>query len=167
MEKLTDTEFDVFHGIDKPARHTDGGICIEQVRRLPDQDSGLSLCIVRLENHHVGTKPGQFPRRTPVRITNRNNGKWIIRYVMGNGGSVKGLDRRSIALDYDACYELSVKYRQPENITVTYAGHMDVVRWLWSFPDLNIKWSFRISVIGFWLGIVSLADLLTKYLPLK
>lgn len=149
----------------KPHAPNDGHINFTALRvlKLPDEDVGLSNSIVRLENHHIGK--GKIKRRTALHIKNDENDQWIIRYAMGNGGKVKGLKKEFIALDYDGVNELGVYFKQDVTLSVREAGWWDITKWFWTFPDLNVKFSFRLGVIGFLLGVISFADLLFKLIP--
>ena len=96
--------------LDRPQRVTDSYDKIfTNALLLPQQDSGIALSIIRLNNCHIG----HYKRRTPVFIMNTRNRKWTIRYTMGNGGTVKELTKASFAIDYDGLCELDVKYKQP------------------------------------------------------
>lgn len=126
------------------------------VVRLPAEDAGLQNSIVRIANCNVGSKPTQFARRTPVVITNTANKKWILRYVMGNGGTVRGLTKTAVALDYDGVCDLGVQYEQSGSLTISNATLHHSMLWLMNSPDLNVKLSMRFAVLGALLGLVSL-----------
>ncbi|ELA9367545.1 hypothetical protein QUN99_003435 [Vibrio parahaemolyticus] len=142
--------------IDKPQRKTECGEPIfNQVIDLPSEDCGLSLAIIRLANVHIGQ--GKIPRRTPLRVINMDNRKkWTIRYAMGNGGSVKGLTKSTIAVDYDAIQELGVSFKQPVRIRVQKATLIECLTWLATSPDLNVRLNTRLGILGATLGVVSL-----------
>lgn len=147
----------------QPRRFYDDGKCLffaKMVVRLPDEDSGLSHNIVRLENSRMGK--GKIKRRTALRITNRANDSWIIRYSMGNGGTVKGLNKDCVALDYDGIKELDVEYKQECSLSVREASWWDVTKWFWNYKDLNVKYSYRLGLVGFVLGMISLVDLIAN-----
>ncbi|MDH5935658.1 hypothetical protein L8R84_05820 [Vibrio splendidus] len=151
--------------IQRPYRQIDDGcsfMIAQRVLRLPDEDSGLSHSIVRFENSRVGFGCLKLKRRTAIRITNKKNGQWIIRYCMGNGGKIKGLNKEFIAIDYDGVNELGVTFNKDVRLSVDRADWWDITRWFWTFPDLNVKLSFRLGLIGFLLGTISLADLIAK-----
>lgn len=134
-----------------------------KVLRLPNEDSGLAHNIVRLENSRMGRGKGKIRRRTALHISNRANDAWIIRYSMGNGGTVKGLNKDNIALDYDGIKELDVEYKTDCCLTVRKARWWHVTRWFWNYQDLNVRLSFRLGLIGFLLGIISFVDLLSNF----
>ena len=120
---------------------------------LPTEDSGLQNNIVRFENSNVKF----FGRRTPVIITNSDNNQSVIRYVMGNNGSIKGLTRKSLAVDYDALVDLQIQqYGQPVLLAVRQASLIQCMTMLNNSPDLNIKISFRLGVLGAVLGFIGL-----------
>ncbi|MEZ8968078.1 hypothetical protein FCV82_02140 [Vibrio breoganii] len=132
----------------------DDVVSIDTVLRLPPEDSGLSHSIVRLANSHIGKK--RFPRRTPMLITNTKNGNWIIRYVMGNNGSITRLNRHSIAVDYDAISDLETNYGSGQTITIKKASLLKCLTWLLTHSDLTIRLSMRFAVLGAVLGFVGL-----------
>lgn len=114
----------------------------------------MSHSIVRFSNNHIGDK--KIPRRTAVVIKNTANQKWIIRYAMGNNGSVKALNKQSIAVDYDAIHELGVQFERPVHLAVKKARLHQCMTWLLYSPDLNVRLSFRFAVLGAALGVLSL-----------
>ncbi|GMQ49628.1 hypothetical protein VB10N_46270 [Vibrio sp. 10N] len=138
--------------IERPQRETDAGHKIfTNVVRLPQQDSGNALSIVRLNNKHIG----EFKRRTAVFIQNTHNRKWTIRYIMGNGGTVKGLTKSSLAIDYDGICDLAVQYEQPARIIIRKATFNESLMWLLKSPDLNIRLNTRIALLSAVLAIYS------------
>lgn len=141
--------------IERPARTVETGSPIfTNVIRLPKEDSGASLSIVRLANCYI--KPTKFTRRTAVLIRNASDHKkWTIRYVMG-GGTVAGLNKTSIAIDYDGICELGVQYKHPAKLIVRKATFSESMLWLMNSPDLNIRLSLRLAVLGASLGVLSL-----------
>ena len=144
---------------DESACHT-----FTNVIKLPSEDSGMSHLIVRFANNHIGKK--KIPRRSAVVIKNTANRKWTIRYAMGNGGTIKGLDKSSIAFDYDAIHDLGVKYEQTVEISVKKATLLQCMMWLVNSSDLNVRLSFRFALLGAVLGIVSLLTALPSLLSL-
>ncbi|GAD91264.1 hypothetical protein VHA01S_080_00040 [Vibrio halioticoli NBRC 102217] len=126
---------------------------IDTVLRLPPEDSGLNHSIVRLANVHIGKK--RFPRRTPMLIT-ASNGNWTIRYVMGNSGSISGLNKHSIAIDYDAISDLEANYGSGQSITIKKASLLKCLIWLLTHSDLTVRLSMRFAVLGALLGFVGL-----------
>lgn len=138
--------------LERPLRETDAGHKIfTNVVRLPQQDSGSALSIVRLNNTHIG----EFERRTAVFIQNTHNRKWTIRYTMGNGGTVKGLTKNSLAIDYDGICDLGVQYEQPSSIIIRKATMTEGLKWLLKSPDLNIRLNTRIALLSASLAIYS------------
>jgi hypothetical protein len=134
-------------GSSKPVRFTHQ---FDSVVRLPAEDSGLQHSIVRLNNSHIRT----VGRRTPLIILNGK--RWVIRYSMGNGGTVKNLTKNAIALDYDAICDLGVRFGQPVNLKVRKASVFESMSWLLNSPDLNIRLNTRFALLGVVLGLVSL-----------
>lgn len=138
--------------LERPLRETDAGHKrFTNVVRLPQQDSGNALSIVRLNNKHIV----EFKRRTAVFIQNTHNRKWTIRYTMGNGGTVKGLTKSSFAIDYDGICELDVQYEQPVQIVIRKATLSEALKWLLKSPDLNIRLNTRIALLSAILAIYS------------
>ncbi len=121
---------------------------------LPHADSGLQHSIIRFNNSLIGE--GKIIRRTAMFVSNPENGCWTIRYSMGNPGTIKGLTKTAIALDYDAICELGVRFDQPVELEVKKASLFQSLRWLMCSPDLNIRLNTRFAVLGAILGLVSL-----------
>lgn len=138
--------------LDRPQRVTDSCDKIfTNALLLPQQDSGIALSIIRLNNCHIG----HYKRRTPVFIMNTRNQKWTIRYAMGNGGTVKELTKASFAIDYDGLCELDVKYKQPASIIIRKATISESLKWLLKSPDLNIRLNTRLALLSTALAIYS------------
>lgn len=140
--------------ISKPAcRREDGRPVIRNVLPLSTEDSGMQHSIVRFENSNVR----HFGRRTPVVIYNNGNRKqWILRYCFGNNGSVKGLTKDSIAIDYDGAFDLGIQFGQRVNLVVKPATHYQCIKWLMNSADLNIRLSTRLGLLGAVLGLLGL-----------
>lgn len=132
---------------------------VERVVQLPAADSGLQLGIARLHNHYIDSKRqdrNRFFRREALCITNTDNHAWIIRYAMGGGG-VKGLCKDVVGLDYDGIDALGLRINQPGNIVVRRARRLEVIRWLATFPDLSIRLSIQLGLLGAGLGLLGFA----------
>ncbi|MGR5159734.1 hypothetical protein [Vibrio owensii] len=144
---------------DKPVRavtHTESGKPVfHRAIQLPSEDSGLDKSIVRLFNAHIGKKKHQYVRRIPVVITNRNNGHWILRYAMGSN-AIKGLTATTLGLDYDGVNDLGIKFKQECDLIVEEATLYQQVHWLWFFPCVNVRLSFRLGLLGFVFGLIGL-----------
>ena len=138
------------------ASSTDNHLQFSLVIPLPVEDSGLTNSIVRLNNIHIGKSKSHIARRTPLLIMNQDTRQWTVRYAMGNGGTVKGLNKNVLALDYDAICDLGVRFGQPSNISIHKASLMESMRWLMSSPDLNVRLNTRFALLGVALGLVSL-----------
>ncbi len=123
---------------------------------LPDEDAGLTNSIVRLNNIHIGNPDGRITRRTPLVIINSESKQWTLRYAMGNGGTVKGLNKDVLALDYDAICDLGIRYKRDANLIVRKASLIESTRWLICSPDLNVRLNTRFALLGVVLGLVSL-----------
>lgn len=127
---------------------------ISSTTPLPRDDFAIAYSIVRLNNSHIGKQ--KILRRTPLIITNLDTQSWILRYAMGNNGSIKGLTKKVIALDYDAISELGIQYNQRSNLEIRKASLFESLFWLMWSPDLNIRLNTRFALLGTILGIVSL-----------
>ena len=125
------------------------------VVRLPDCDSGVNLSIVRFYNGHIDSKKkdkNKFFRREAVTIKNPQNGARILRYAMGNAGLP--INKTSLAIDYDGIDALGVKYKTPNDLIVTRATSIDVYRWFLQHPDLIVRTSIKLAILGAVLGIM-------------
>ncbi|HGS5039446.1 TPA: hypothetical protein ACMDS2_003544 [Vibrio parahaemolyticus] len=129
---------------------------IESVVRLPMEDSGLGHNIVRLNNRNVDSKrkdPNRFFRREPVVIYNPDNGTKVIRYVMGNPGTMS-ITKNAVGLDYDAVDALGVKFKEEVSLEMRRARWWEIYQWFWFHPDFSIRLSIRLGVVGALLGIL-------------
>ena len=145
------------YGIERPQRRVEvNGSMYSQFRSiiaLPSADSGLQHSIVRLHNIHIGAN--KIKRRTPVVIKNLDNQKKVIRYAMGNGGTVKKLTKSTIALDYDGVNDLGVYFEQEGRFIVREATLVECIESLLWSADLNVRLNTRIALLSAALGICS------------
>lgn len=128
----------------------------QSVVRLPMEDSGLGHNIVRLNNRNVDSKrkdPNRFFRREPVVIYNPDNGTKVIRYVMGNPGTMS-ITKNAVGLDYDAVDALGVKFKEEVSLEMRRARWWEIYQWFWFHPDFSIRLSIRLGVVGALLGIL-------------
>lgn len=144
-----------------PRRIGNGNKIFSNIVRLPHSDSGMAHSIIRLNNCHIGKS--RIPRRTALFIKNSHNNQWIIRYAMGNSGSVSKLTKNTIALDYDAICDMGVQYEQSVSIIVRKATVFQSMVWLSQSTDLNVRLSFRLAVLGAVLGLTGLLISLPSY----
>jgi len=119
--------------------------------RLLNSDSGPSNNIVRVNNNHMP----YFRRWMPVCITNKENGTWIIRYVIG-ANRLKGLTLDSLGIDYDAQHDLKIKDRSDVNLTLQKATFWEIQKWLLRSPELNSRYGNYWGILGTILGIIGL-----------
>lgn len=137
---------------------------ITKVFRLPREDE-VGSTIVRMCNSRISANGDstrqKFGRRKPLVIQNLDNGFWVLRYAMGNPGTI-ALKSDEIALDYDALSVLDIKHKDTVNLNAREAKKSEVFRHFWDHPDLNVRISMRLSIWGTALGIVGL---LTGILP--
>ena len=129
---------------------------IKTLFMLSKEDAGLDRLIVRVHNSCINTL---FFRREAVVIVNNDNGKKIIRYAMG-GSNIRGLDRNSVAIDYDGYDGLGVKYSKKAvnvDLLIRKAGSLEKYSFFLNHPDLSISLSIRLGLVGVILGITGLA----------
>jgi hypothetical protein len=127
----------------------------KNVLLLPKEDAGHHNLIVRMQGVHINSF---FRRREPVVICNPHNGERIIRYAMG-GGSLPGIKRDSIALDYDGLITLGfeMKQAQPCDLIVRKARPFETYLFFTRHPDLGIQLSIKLGLTGVFLGMLGLA----------
>ncbi|MDF9399056.1 hypothetical protein [Vibrio sp. 1180_3] len=135
-----------------------------KVVSLPERDSGITHSIIRLNNMHIGKGKGKYKRRTALVIRNVESGKWILRYVMGAGGLVKGLTLDAISIDYDGIDALNLKTKQDVKLVVKKASVLQRQIWLCTHPDLIVSTSFKLCWIGMLLTLDSVASKLASLL---
>lgn len=132
------------------------GIDVDNVVQLPSGDAGLHNNIVRLNNLHIDSKKrdiSRFFRREAVVVENIKNKEKVLRYVMGNPGGIS-ISKSGAALDYDAIDGLGIKYREAVSLKIRRASAAEIYQWFWIYPDLGIRLSIRLGVVGAMLGIM-------------
>ena len=131
-------------------------IQVNTVVPLPYGDAGLHNSIVRLHNLHIDSKKkdhSRFFRRSAVVIINSQTGEKILRYVMGNPGGIS-ISKYSAALDYDAVDALGITFKHDVSLSIRKANTIEVYRWFLSHPDLAVRLSIRLGVVGSVLGVL-------------
>ncbi|MFC1337423.1 MAG: hypothetical protein G8D89_16335 [gamma proteobacterium symbiont of Clathrolucina costata] len=131
-------------------------IYVDEVANLPERDVGLHNSIVRLHNSHIDAEKhdrSRFFRREAVVIINSKNKAKILRYVMGNPGTVS-IPKSGAAIDYDAIDVLGIRYREAVELEIRRARTLEVYQWFWFHPDLSVRLSIRLGVIGAFLGVL-------------
>lgn len=126
------------------------------VVQLPPQDSGLQLGIARFHNLHIDAKrqdQSRLFRREAVCIVNPENKTRIIRYAMGGGG-VKGVCKDSVGLDYDGVDALGIRFNQPAQLVIRRASRLEIIQWLATYPDLSVRLSIQLGLLGAGLGML-------------
>lgn len=123
--------------------------------RLPDVDSGPNNNLVRVHNLHMK----HFKRWMAVCITNTENGKWTIRYIVG-ANHLKGLTLTSLGVDYDARVELAIKDNHDAKLTLKKATFWQVQIWLWKTPNLHNRYGNYWGVLGTILGLIGIIGML-------
>ncbi|OEE34977.1 hypothetical protein A1QO_06220 [Vibrio genomosp. F10 str. ZF-129] len=129
---------------------------VTKVTMLSKNDAGPSHAMVRLNNSNIGSDKNKFGRLKPLLITNMDSGSWTIRYVRGQSNETQQLSKNMAAIDYDAAAEIGVSYRGDVNIVITEAKLIYSVIWLWTASNLNVRLSFRLGLLGFIFGVLSL-----------
>lgn len=131
---------------------------INSIIRLPVEDSGPQINAVRMHNMHIDSKKTdhtRFFRREAVLIQNPENGNKVIRYIMGNPGSLS-IRKDSVAIDYDAADALGVSFKQPVTLMMRRANLWEVIQWLWNHQDYAVQLSTKLGLVGAVLGVAGL-----------
>ena len=129
---------------------------IVKVLALKERDFGFASYIVRVNNSLMDASKknkDKYFRREAVLIVNPENDTRILRYVVGNPGTMS-LTKSTIGLDYDGLDSLGIKFRDKVNLIVTKATRFEVYRWYMNHQDLNVRISMRLGVLGAVLGII-------------
>jgi hypothetical protein len=141
---------------------------VETIVRLNPEDCGLQHCIVRLHNSNIDSKRldrNRFFRREALVVFNAENGARVLRYAMGTPGGIS-ITKHAIALDYDAVDALGVKFKTAVDLELRRATTFEVYQWFWKHPDLNVRLSTRLGVVGGILGIMGFLVGLMPFLHL-
>ena len=144
---------------------------VDQVARLPLEDNGRSICRV-LSRHIDGKRESReekFFRDDPVTITNKSNGKKIVRFSVGNGNF--SLTQNQIGLDYNSRDKLGVNRHDASssvNIEVRLATLTERFMFFWCHEDRVERVAFRGMVFGSVNAIIgTMLGLLSLYLALS
>lgn len=129
-------------------------IIATNVIRLNQSDSEKSLSIVRVHNKHMK----HFRRWMPVCIKNSDNGKWIIRHVIGSSAT-KGLTMKTLALDYDAVTDLGIKNNNSPSLSIKKANFWQMQIWMSITPDIYSRYGHYWGILGTILGIIGLVGM--------
>jgi hypothetical protein len=136
-----------------------------KIVRLPAEDSGLSLSIVRFYNGLIDSKKRdktKFFRRQMVVIVNKDNGNKILRYAMGSASlSIK---KQSLAIDYDGLDALALKAKAECNLKVYKANMFEVITWYYNHTDMNVQLSTRLGLLGAALGVMGFTISLVSFI---
>ena len=127
----------------------------DRVIELPERDQGIQNSIVRMYSHRIDKSkrdPKRFLRRQAINIRNVDTGNCTIRFVMGAGQL--GVKKNELALDCDACDALGIRFRQPVNLEVRAATKLEVMKFYFHHPDMSIRVSMRLAVLGIYLGVI-------------
>jgi hypothetical protein len=119
-----------------------------------------SLGFARLYKGYIdGKKQDQrrFFRKDLVVIHNLDNGRKVVRLVVGAGSRVS-IPKDGVGLDYDAGDELQIGREGVANLEVRPATLMDKLVWLWNHPDRAERLMLRFGVA---MGVLSLPDLVS------
>lgn len=129
---------------------------VNKVVPLPKEDSGTNRSIARLNNKQMDssrTDRSRFFRREPLLIINLKSGARVLRYAMGNPGSIS-IGHKEIALDYDGCDGLGIKSNASVTLIVRRAKPWEVYKYFWGHPDMNIQLSSKLGMTGAVLGLL-------------
>ncbi|MGI0649467.1 hypothetical protein ACRCPS_31105 [Pseudomonas aeruginosa] len=141
---------------------------VEKVLELPPDDAGLQNSIVRLHNMHLDSKRSdrsRFFRRDLLVIRNIATGEMVLRYVMGNpGGNGLSITKHAAALDYDAIAVLGIRYNRDVDLVIERASRLEIYKWFYNYPDIGIRLSIRLGVLGGALGLVGVTISLMPFL---
>lgn len=84
---------------------------------------------------------------------------------MGNPGTVKGLVKDALAIDYDGFDALGIKYpKSTVALVVRKARNLEIAMWYWKHPDINTRVNARIAMSGWIVGFIGLVIGLTSIL---
>ncbi|HEP8970320.1 TPA: hypothetical protein VDU83_002658 [Pseudomonas aeruginosa] len=126
------------------------------VVQLPPEDSGIQNSIVRFHNSRMDSKKAdksRFFRREPLMIINPETGARVLRVAMGNPG-LEGIVKNGVGLDYDAVDALGVRFNRDVKLEVRRATILDVYQWYWQHPDVGLRLSSRLGIVGGILGVL-------------
>jgi hypothetical protein len=132
------------------------------VVRLPKEDSGLSLSIVRFYNGHIDSNKidkRKFFRRDMVVLENTLNGKKILRYAMGSSS----ISKLSISIDYDGSDRLGLKSKDC-SIRAYRASTMEIIKWYLYHDDMSVQLSIRLALLGAALGVLGFMTSLISFI---
>lgn len=141
---------------------------VEIVVPLPAEDCGLQHSIVRFHNCNIDSKRkdrSRFFRREALIIRNPQTRARVLRYAMGNPGTVS-IVKKGISVDYDAVDALGVRFNREVNLQVKRANLLEVYAWFWQHPDMALRLSIRLGVMGGILGVLGFLVGLMGILPL-
>ncbi|MFU7507003.1 hypothetical protein ACA544_18230 [Vibrio cholerae] len=78
-----------------------------------------------------------------------------MRPSLTRSGTVKGLTKDAIAVDYDATVELGISFKDESvELEVKPASMVQSFVWLMNSPDVNVRLNTRLALIGFVLGVI-------------
>ncbi len=129
---------------------------VKVVIQLPPEDSGLQHSIVRFHNSRIDSKKAdktRYFRREPLVVINPETGAKVLRFAMGSAG-LPGIVKNGIGVDYDAVDLLGVRFNRDVKLEVRRATAFDVYKWYWLHPDLGMRLSTRLAIVGGILGVL-------------
>jgi len=144
--------------LSNPLARRSARIDVVRIVELPHEDSGLQHSIIRMHNLHIDSKRkdrSRFFRREPLVVLNPGNGEKVIRYAMGNPGGLS-IKKHEVSLDYDAIATLGVRFNRDVELVVRRASTLEIMSWFFNYPDLGIRWSMRLGLLGGALGVIGL-----------
>ncbi|CAH1598707.1 hypothetical protein THF1C08_50211 [Vibrio jasicida] len=117
---------------------------------------------VRVHNMHIDSKKRDkslFFRRKPLKITNATTKEWAIADCLGSGG-VKGLNKSTLAIEYDTADLLGIRIGKPCELQVQHATYLDMLRWFWKHPDYTNRMANQHMILGTFLALVGMISLI-------
>ncbi|MDA0152405.1 hypothetical protein OH460_08830 [Vibrio sp. Makdt] len=100
-----------------------------------------------------------FFRRKPLKITNPINKQWAVADCLGSGG-MKGLNKSTLAIEYDTADLLGIRIGKPCELYVKNATYLDMLVWSWKHPDHTSRIANQHMILGTVLAIVGMLTFL-------
>lgn len=131
---------------------------------MREDDPAYALGLVRLANCQIDSKKinrEKFFRREPVTIIVGD--KKVIRFAVG--AKSLPLKKYHVALDYDAIDSLNIKYGdQSDSVQIRRSTRREVWGWFYNHPDLGVRISIRIGVLGSVTGVTGILMSLASFM---
>lgn len=130
-----------------------------QVTKMVSQSKDdARLGIVRIPASLIDGKKAdadKFARRELVAIVNTDNGRRVVRYVVGGNQDYR-LEHGQAAIDYEARDALLIRRLDaPVDVVIVRATYLDRLRYFWNSEDPALRIANRMSVIILLMAVVS------------